>query len=166
MGIVETEEIKRNVILYLWEEIRGLLKGIPVSSPEDVVSLIEKGGELGKRVRSSLSEDFVEDSTSFFRDPEAFAAYVNIGLPYLESIKREGKILSVGCSTGEEAYSVAIANLQKGYGNFRVDGIDVSERHIGKAQKGEYGILESGLGLDGKLTQGFFNPKFLLEVEV
>jgi len=49
--------------------------------------------------------------TSFFRDPLAFKALVKIGLPALLDSKREGDQVRVwipGCSTGEEAYSLAM----------------------------------------------------------
>jgi two-component system, chemotaxis family, CheB/CheR fusion protein len=49
--------------------------------------------------------------TSFFRDPLAFEALVKIGLPALLDSKREGDQVRVwvpGCSTGEEAYSLAM----------------------------------------------------------
>ncbi len=49
--------------------------------------------------------------TSFFRDPEAFQALKDQGVPKLFAGKAPGSVIrvwSAGCSTGEEAYSIAI----------------------------------------------------------
>ncbi|MBN1341902.1 MAG: PAS domain-containing protein [Phycisphaerae bacterium] len=50
--------------------------------------------------------------TSFFRDPDAFEALARTGLPELLASRPDDHTLRVwvpGCSTGEEAYSIAIA---------------------------------------------------------
>lgn len=55
--------------------------------------------------------------------------------------KEKGKnwrILSVGCSTGEEPYELAMRALSAGCSSFSIDAIDVSESVIKVAQKGEY----------------------------
>jgi two-component system CheB/CheR fusion protein len=59
---------------------------------------------------NSLHKDLLIGVTSFFRDPEAFEA---ISKKYLPTLLREAKddklrIWVTGCSTGEEAYSLAI----------------------------------------------------------
>jgi two-component system CheB/CheR fusion protein len=57
-----------------------------------------------------LFHDLLIGVTSFFRDPDAFAALAD-ALPELLSTKRNGEPVRVwapGCSTGEEAYSLAI----------------------------------------------------------
>ena len=54
--------------------------------------------------------------TSFFRDPEAFEALQQAGLPAIlvDQARRDDpiRIWVPGCSTGEEAYSLAIALLE------------------------------------------------------
>lgn len=71
--------------------------------------------------------------TRFFRSPSVTAKIVelcrSLGAP---------RILSVGCSTGEEPYSIAAALLEAGYANFRVHGTDVSPLCIRTARKGIY----------------------------
>lgn len=52
--------------------------------------------------------------------------------------KRNPKILSVGCSTGEEPYSIAARLLRSGHASFRVHGTDVSRSCIEKARAGIY----------------------------
>lgn len=59
----------------------------------------------------ALFRDLLINVTSFFRDPEAFAALGNEIVPKLLAGKPDDYVFRVwiaGCSTGEEAYSVAI----------------------------------------------------------
>jgi two-component system CheB/CheR fusion protein len=58
-----------------------------------------------------LFKDLLIGVTSFFRDPEAFAVLNEKFLPGLLADKPEGAMVRIwvaGCSTGEEAYSMAI----------------------------------------------------------
>jgi len=58
-----------------------------------------------------LFKDLLIGVTSFFRDPEAFAVLSEKYLPGLLADKPEGAMVRIwvaGCSTGEEAYSMAI----------------------------------------------------------
>ena len=59
----------------------------------------------------ALFRDMLIGVTSFFRNPEAFQALKDQGLPKLLAGKPPGSVIrvwSAGCSTGEEAYSIAI----------------------------------------------------------
>ncbi|MGS0759306.1 CheR family methyltransferase, partial [Roseateles sp. GG27B] len=55
--------------------------------------------------------DLLIGVTSFFRDPESFLALESHVIPKLFEDKEDGAPLRVwvaGCSTGEEAYSIAM----------------------------------------------------------
>jgi two-component system CheB/CheR fusion protein len=59
----------------------------------------------------ALFRDLLIGVTSFFRDPEAFAALEQDVIPRLfvgKSAERPVRVWVCGCSTGEEAYSIAI----------------------------------------------------------
>jgi len=61
--------------------------------------------------------------TSFFRDPDALTAIMDIALPCL-SHKKEIKVWDAGCATGEEPYTLAIlfaANM----GPFQFRNLDI-----------------------------------------
>ena len=83
-----------------------------------------------------LLESLVVHETWFFRDPGAFTHLAE------EAAQRPAPltILSAPCSTGEEAYSAAIALREAGLapGAFRITGVDVSARALGKAREGRY----------------------------
>jgi type IV pilus assembly protein PilK len=48
------------------------------------------------------------------------------------------KVLSVGCSTGEEAYSIAASLLRDGHPCFKITGVDISAPCIAAAKEGIY----------------------------
>ena len=59
----------------------------------------------------ALFRDLLIGVTSFFRDPEAFQILEEKVIPKIFANKREGAVIriwSTGCSTGEEAYSLAM----------------------------------------------------------
>ena len=102
------------------------------------------------RVRSSPSElqELVEavvvPETWFFRDPAAFDALAAMARAELVSnpARSELRILSLPCSSGEEAYSMAIALLDAGLpaNRFRIDGVDISARSLALGERAEYGV--------------------------
>lgn len=62
-----------------------------------------------------LYQDVLIHVTSFFRDPEAFDALLRLAFPEIVEHHGSGNALRIwvpGCSTGEEAYSLAICLLE------------------------------------------------------
>jgi chemotaxis methyl-accepting protein methylase len=93
---------------------------------------------------TALVERIVSSETSFFRHPPSFEALAAQILPeLLRRPETEGHplaLMSAGCSTGQEAYSlamVAMASTRLG-GQFSVCGIDISRRAIDAARRGRY----------------------------
>ena len=87
------------------------------------VHQIERLGEYLRYVRETpleveaLFRDLLIGVTNFFRDPEAFAALDEQVIPRLLAGKQAGGSVRVwvpGCSTGEEAYSIAMLLLEHG----------------------------------------------------
>jgi len=93
---------------------------------------------------SELLEGVLNHETSFFRHQASFDVLKNIVLPDLLAERAKGAFLSLwsaGCSTGQEAYSlamIAMAHEELG-GRFTVWGSDVSRRVIETARRGCYG---------------------------
>jgi two-component system, chemotaxis family, CheB/CheR fusion protein len=93
-----------------------------------------------------LQEDVLISVTRFFRDPEVFEALKNDLFPRLfENRMPEQPVRAwiAGCSTGEEAYSLAICLIEyfSGLGieaPIQVFGSDASEQSIEKARLGIY----------------------------
>ncbi len=78
-----------------------------INNTEDYVRLLQQTpAEV-----NALFRDLLIGVTSFFRDPEAFKALEEQAIPKLFANKPTGSLIrawSPGCSTGEEAYSLAI----------------------------------------------------------
>ena len=94
----------------------------------------------------ALFRDLLIGVTSFFRDPEVFKALESQVIPKLFSNKPAGSIIRVwspGCSTGEEAYSIAILlqeRLDALKQNFRIQvfATDIDSQAIAIARNGLY----------------------------
>lgn len=91
----------------------------------------------------ALIERLTNHETSFFRHPPSFDALRTQILPALRSARPPGSRLSLwsaGCSTGQEAYSIAMCALDDGTtGDFTVWGGDISHHAIKVARQGRYG---------------------------
>ena len=101
---------------------------------------------------AALCEDILIHVTGFFREPEAFQALAERIFPKILDTKPPGESIRVwvpGCSTGEEAYSVAMVLLEC-LGDrvssmpIQIFGTDISAVSIEKARAGVYS--ESSLG--------------------
>ncbi|WP_419781685.1 CheR family methyltransferase [Maridesulfovibrio sp.] len=80
---------------------------------------------------SELVEEIVVPETWFFRDGKPFDLLFEMSAGRND---REFRVLSAPCSTGEEPYSIAMTLMGAGLKDFRVDGVDISERALHKAR--------------------------------
>jgi chemotaxis protein methyltransferase CheR len=86
------------------------------------------------------------NETYFMREPSHLELMVNRLIPDLLAVKQPGekiKIISAGCSTGEEPYSIIIKLIEK-FGTetrnlFSVIGFDIDSNALRSARKGRYG---------------------------
>jgi chemotaxis protein methyltransferase CheR len=85
------------------------------------------------------------NETYLWREPlqlEAFAREILPDLARTHAERRRLRILSAGCSTGEEAYTIAILVRDSGlFGGWDVEvfGVDISRRCLAQAGAGAYG---------------------------
>jgi chemotaxis protein methyltransferase WspC len=90
-----------------------------------------------------LIEAVVVAETWFFRDREAFAALARFVFHEWLPAHPEGvlRLLSLPCSTGEEAYSMAMVLLDAGLpaNRFSIDAVDISHRALAAARSATYG---------------------------
>ena len=95
---------------------------------------------------TALYQDIFIHVTSFFREPEMFAALQRRVLPKLMANRPQGEPLRIwvpGCSTGEEVYSIAITLLEfldkRASGSaIQVFGTDISAPAVDTARAGTY----------------------------
>jgi two-component system CheB/CheR fusion protein len=110
-----------------------------------------------------LAQEFLINVTAFFREPEAFEALRELAFPALienRSVDDPIRVWIPGCSTGEEAYSLAIALTEFLDANhcsipIQIFATDLSDMVIEKARAGFY--LENALsGVSPERLQRFF----------
>ncbi len=92
----------------------------------------------------ALIERLINHETSFFRHPPSFDALRKQILPELRDVRGRGgrlNLWSAGCSTGQEAYSLAMLAMDDEAlkGDFTVWGGDISRYAIDVARRGRYG---------------------------
>ncbi|MDD2308710.1 MAG: chemotaxis protein CheB [Desulfuromonadaceae bacterium] len=122
--------IERRMALYQIETKEGYVKYLQ-QSPTEV---------------EALFSDLLIGVTNFFRDSEAFQALERKVIPRLFANKSAGSIIRVwspGCSTGEEAYSIAILlqeHMETLKQNFTVQffATDIDSKAIATARVGLY----------------------------
>lgn len=96
---------------------------------------------------ASLLDLVATNKTSFFRENQQFRFLEQVVLPIMEQRRIQDpnfflRIWSAGCSTGEEAYSIAIT-LKEYFGAFvpasgRILATDISRPSLSRAREGKY----------------------------
>ncbi len=125
--------------------LRRIARRMQLNYLEDLPSYIERLHEKPDEVRA-LADDLLITVTRFFRDPEVFNKLKNEELPRLVAGKRAKdtlRVWSVGCSTGEEAYSIAILIVEELAGHddppqVQIFASDLHARSLEKAREGFY----------------------------
>ena len=124
------------------------------ANSDELIADIKTGS---KSLLAQLVEYLALSETSFFRDHKVFENFENILLPHVREINRATKklrIWSLGCASGQETYSIAMAVKNKflGIGEWNIDilGTDLSSSSIAKAQHGIYNTFEVQMGLTAK----------------
>ena len=101
---------------------------------------------LNKNQIETLAPFLVISETFFWREPKVFSVLTDIILPELVVAKKDNvrniRIWSAGCSTGEEAYSLAVAlhktipNIKDW--NIKILATDINQKSLKKATAGIY----------------------------
>jgi len=91
-----------------------------------------------------LAKELTVPETYFFRNADQFRAFREVVLPArmkAQAATRRLNILSAGCASGEEAYSLAMTLLGAGLDpswSFAVRAIDINPTALKKARRGRY----------------------------
>lgn len=130
---------------------------------ESVEALIATLREIGdERLIKATVEAMTIADTAFFRDAPMFSHLRDVILPELAATRPDGRlcIWSAGCSTGQEAYSLAmlIEQARMHVPNLSADiiGTDLSRRALEKAHSGLYTQFEVQRGLPIRLLLAHF----------
>ena len=133
---------------------RRVERRIAVSQLDNLPNYIRMLQENPAEIES-LFRELLIGVTTFFRDPESFVKLKAVLLDLVTGKEENGqiRIWVPGCSTGEEAYSVAIVLREcmteaKKVLNVQIFGTDIDSLAIEKARNGLFSGIASDVGKD------------------
>lgn len=117
------------------------------------------GKPMGRDVREAIVDQLTTHETSFFRDIRPFERLGESILPTLD-LSRPVKIWSAACSTGQEAYSIAMLLKEQAVKHprlrFEIVGTDISKETVERAKAGVYNEFEIKRGLSDERQRKYF----------
>jgi chemotaxis protein methyltransferase CheR len=130
---------------------------------ESVEALLTSlGRHWDEKLAAATVDAMAIADTAFFRDRHVFESIGAVMLPTLAAARPDGvvRVWCAGCSTGQEAYSMAMLAVQveNQAPNLKVDiiGTDLSQRALEKAHSGIYTQFEVQRGLPIRLLLQHF----------
>ncbi|AKH43677.1 chemotaxis protein methyltransferase CheR [Altererythrobacter atlanticus] len=154
-GLLETRTGQRLTADRAWR-VAGALSG--VLRANGLASIDALGERLKQQGQTALAQQVVEallnNETSFFRDRALFEQISEQVLPRLQQARtrqRKLSIWSAGCSTGQEAYSLAMlfAGERERWRGWKIEilGTDVSASMVAAAAEATYSQFQVQRGL-------------------
>ena len=132
--------------------LKPLMRRNSVPDLQTLAALIEM--DTDPNLTRACVEAMVNNETSFFRDQPNFALLAGPVLDHIRELRSGTKrlrIWSAACSTGQEAYSIAITileNAEKWRGwTIQILGTDISATALAQAREGRYSQFEIQRGL-------------------
>ena len=157
-GLLEARTGQQLTLSRRWRietALSALMRERGIGTLDELITILVMGKE------PSLSQNVVEallnNETYFFRDRKPFDVLARHALPELAKLRdksRRLRIWSAGCSTGQEAYSLAMlfADEPEKWLGWTIDilGTDVSTSCVDRARAGIYSQFEvqRGLGIN------------------
>ena len=122
----------------------------------DVNALVGRLRQGDSALTEAVVDALTTNETSWFRDSHPFSAFEKTLLP--QAAKRSaGSVLNIwsaACSSGQEAYSLAMVILDWLPANpgvqVKITGTDISQTMVDRAREGRYSQLEINRGLPAK----------------
>jgi chemotaxis protein methyltransferase CheR len=148
---------------YLFEtRLTKLLRNQGMSRLEELVQHLKVS--KNPALERSIAEAMTINETSFFRDGRPFELLRTELLPKLIEARRPARTLrfwSAACSSGQEAYSLAMLILQHfpllaGW-DIRIEGTDICAEVVERAKAGSYHRIEINRGLPARFVISYFD---------
>lgn len=160
-------DVSRNVLDpsrdYLFEpRLRRILRDHGMAGLEELVVQLRR--KRNSALERAVAEAMTINETSFFRDDRLFELLRSDLLPELIQSRRSTRrlrFLSAACSTGQEAYSLAMLIREHfpllARWEVRIEGMDISAEAIGSAKAGCYRHIEMNRGLPARFIARYFD---------
>jgi chemotaxis protein methyltransferase CheR len=135
-----------------------------LQSVEDLVLRLRS--RRSEKLLGELVEAMTINETLFFRDGQPFEVLRQTVLPELVQRRADARCLTIwsaACSSGQEAYSIAL--LLRHYfpalsnWNVRLIASDLSSAMLERARQGRYSDLEVSRGLSPELLEAYFHKQ-------
>jgi len=145
---------------YLLEaRLAPILQRAKLDSFDALCSVLRANGN--PPLHRQVVEAMTTHETLFFRDIAPFDALRTHILPLLieqRKTLRKLSIWSAACSSGQEAYSIAMLLLELGLGDWKIQimGTDLSEQILARAREGRYMQIEVNRGLPASYLVKYF----------
>ena len=148
---------------YLFEtRLAKLLRNHGLTHMEELVQLLRL--KRNPALERQVAEAMTINETSFFRDGRPFELLRTELLPPLIESRRTTRSLrfwSAACSTGQEAYSIAMLLFehfpQLANWSVKIEGTDISSEVVHRCQAGTYHRIEMNRGLPARNIVRFFD---------
>jgi chemotaxis protein methyltransferase CheR len=144
--------------------LRPLLQRFGAASLEVLASRVVSGREA--ELTDAVIEALLNHETFFYRDMRTFQLLGDQGLGRLHATRqreRRLRIWSAGCSTGQEAYTLAMMIADQGgrWAGWSIEilGTDLSATAIAQARSGRYSSFEIQRGLPIGEMLRWFEPQ-------
>jgi chemotaxis protein methyltransferase CheR len=146
------QQIGPNRLWRIETVLKSLMRERGIPNLDALVGELSLGRDV--MLASEVVEALLNNETFFFRDAQAFDLVRNGALEVLRQARASTRRISIwcaGCSTGQEAYSLAMifADARAKWDGWSIDitATDVSEAAIEKARGGYYSQFEIQRGL-------------------
>jgi chemotaxis protein methyltransferase CheR len=148
---------------YLFESrLNKLVRDRGMNGVNELVECLKQSRNVV--LERAISEAMTINETSFFRDGHPFELLRTVLLPELIEARRTTRSLrfwSAACSTGQEAYSLAMV-LRESFPmlanwEIQIEGTDISSEVVERARKGVYHRIEINRGLPARLAARYFD---------
>jgi chemotaxis protein methyltransferase CheR len=148
---------------YLFDtRLSKLMQRHGMSQVEELVQYLRLRKDV--TLERSIAEAMTINETSFFRDSRPFELLRTELLPKIIEARRNTRSMrfwSAACSTGQEAYSVAMG-LREHFPSlaswsFRIEGTDVCAEVVERAQSARYHRIEINRGLPALFVVRYFD---------
>lgn len=144
--------------------MKPLLRKLDLADTDALVAKIAKGGDPSLANRAV--EALLNNESSFYRDLPVFQLIDHKALATLADLRkreRRLRIWSAGCSTGQEAYSLAMLLRDagarwKGW-TFDITGTDISASAVARARAGRFTQFEIQRGLPARAMLRWFTQE-------
>jgi chemotaxis protein methyltransferase CheR len=154
-GLLESRTGQQLTMSRRWRietALGGLMRDRGISSLDQLITVLVTGRE--PLLAGEVVDALLNNETFFFRDRAAFDLVLKGVLPRLQRAREAEKKISIwcaGCSTGQEAYSLAMSFLDERmrWQGWKIDilATDVSRTAVERAREGVYSQFEVQRGL-------------------